>query len=84
MHLKNGLLQSSVLIYTADIPETCSRKFIDADAITLAYQHKNIQQAENVLTIYLATLKEYFRTWKIIPNIYTNNYTMRAYYPNTI
>lgn len=72
--LQDGLPQGSVLapllfnVYTADLPNTKSRKFIYADDIALAIQHKDTHQTELVLTDDLASLKEYFRTWKLNPN----------------
>lgn len=73
-HLNDGLPQGSVLspllfnVYIADIPATQSRKFIYADDIALATQHVDLLNTEVTLTKDLATLKEYFRTWKLRPN----------------
>lgn len=73
-HLNNGLPKGSVLapflfnIYTANLPETLSRKFIYADDIALASQHNNIHITEETLNHDLTTLRDYFKSWKLQPN----------------
>jgi len=72
--LKDGLPQGSVLapllfnVYTADLPQTRSRKFIYADDIALATQNKDLGRTESVLSQDLETMKRYFDSWKLKPN----------------
>lgn len=72
--LKNGLPQGSVMssflynIYTSDLPETKSRKFMYADDNALAYQSKSFTEIENTLNEDLQLLAEYFKNWRLRPN----------------
>jgi hypothetical protein len=72
--LKDGLPQGSVLapllfnVYTADLPQTQSRKFIYADDIALATQSKDLGRTEYTLTQDLETMKRYLDKWKLKPN----------------
>lgn len=72
--LNNGLPQGSVLapllfsLYTADMPETRSRKFGYADDWAITTSHKDIDVTENVLTNVLTILCAYFRKWRLQPN----------------
>lgn len=72
--LNNGLPQGSVLspilfnLYTHDLPETVSRKFMYADDINLTVQRNNFAEAEDVLTQDLQILDDYFKKWRLQPN----------------
>lgn len=72
--LNNGLPQGSVLapilfnLYTHDLPETVSQKFIYADDICLIAQQPNFTEAEDILNKDLHALDEYFRMWRLKPN----------------
>jgi hypothetical protein len=72
--LNNGLPQGSVLapilfnLYTSDLPDTVSRKFIYADDIAVATQHTDFRAAENVLTEDLRSITTYLRQWRLKPN----------------
>lgn len=65
--LNNGLPQGSVLssflysIYTSDLPETVSRKFIYADDIAIAFQAKSFEEIEEMLNADLEKLNDYFK-----------------------
>lgn len=69
--LQNGLPQGSVLspmlfnIYTADVPETMSRKFTYADDIAIVAQTKTFEEMESILNKDLDTLHRYFEKWHL-------------------
>lgn len=73
--LNNGLTQGSSMsrflynIYTSDMPPTKSRKFIYADDNALAYQSKSFEEIEKTLNEDLELLSEYFKNWRLRPNI---------------
>lgn len=56
-------------LYTGDIPVNCSRRFIYADDIILSYQHKHIQQAEEVLTYNLAFYLGHYKPQNFIKTV---------------
>ena len=72
--LQNGLPQGSVLaptlfnLYTADIPQTTSQKFIYADDIALLAQGPSFSNIEASLNEDLGHLCSYFKEWHLIPN----------------
>jgi len=72
--LNNRLPQGSVLapvlfnIYTHDLPETTSKKFVYADDICLATQSKKFDTIEHTLEEYLYALEKYFKKWRRKPN----------------
>ena len=65
--LNNGLPQGSVLapllfnLYTSDLPQTISRKFIYADDLALTYRHNDFNTLENALSTDLDTMYQYFK-----------------------
>jgi len=71
--LKNGVPQGSVLapllfnIYISDLPTTVSRKYAYAYANDLAIMHADgdWQAVERVLSKDMATVDDYFQTWKL-------------------
>ena len=71
---KNGLPQGSVLaptlfnLYTNDLPETISRKFIYADDMCCATQARNFDKLEETLNTDVAEIVDYCRKWRLIPN----------------
>jgi hypothetical protein len=71
---RNGLPQGSVLspllfiIYTSDLPNTQSRKFIYADDIAITCQDNILENAAETLTQDLKAMEKYFNTWKLKPN----------------
>ena len=73
--LLNGVPQGSVLapilfnIYTADIPNCTSRKFIYADDIALLRRSRNFEDLESCLSNDLSTFKEYFQNWRLKLNL---------------
>jgi|UniRef100_A0A2S2QPE9 hypothetical protein len=74
--LHNGLPQGAVLspmlfnIYTADMNDTVSRKFIYADDVALVTQATSFEEIESVLNVDVARLKNFFQKWylKLNPN----------------
>jgi hypothetical protein len=72
--LNNGLPQGSVLspllfnLYTSDLPQTSSRKFIYADDLALTFQHNNFDTIENTLSNDLKIMSQYFVNWRLCPN----------------
>src|SRR6195952_2869994 len=73
-YLNNGLPQGSVLspllfnVYTSDLPETTSRKFIYADDLALTFQHSSFDQLETTLNRDIQIMVQYFRNWRLCPN----------------
>ena len=71
---KNGLPQGSVLaptlfnLYTSDLPETTSRKFIYADDICCAHQERSFEQLDVVLNEDIQRLTDYCKEWKLKPS----------------
>lgn len=74
--LQKGLPQGAVLspmlfnIYTADMTDTVSRKFIYADDVALVTQATSFEKIESVLNADVAKVKKYFQKWhlKLNPN----------------
>lgn len=72
--LNNGLPQGSVLspllfnIYTSDLPNTHSEKFIYADDICLISQSVDFETSEITLENDLKKMDEYFQVWRLKPN----------------
>lgn len=72
--IKNGLPRGSVLapllfnIYTNDMPQTDSRKFIYADDLALSTQHKDMESAAVILSSDLSKLDAYYKKWRLQPN----------------
>ncbi|KAG5868873.1 hypothetical protein JTB14_014318 [Gonioctena quinquepunctata] len=50
-------------LYTADIPETDSRKFAFANDLAVAFSHKSIESTEEI-----PNLRQYHRKWRLTPN----------------
>ena len=69
--LVNGVPQGSVLspilfnIYTHDIPQLLSEKYIYADDIALLHCHPHIAAIEKTLSLDLKTLSQYFHNWRL-------------------
>ena len=69
--LNNGLPQGSVLapclfnLYTSDLPNTVSKKFIYADDLALVYQCEDFEEAEKVLEKDLHTMNDYYLDWRL-------------------
>lgn len=72
--LNDGLPQGSVLscvlycLYTSDLPNTQSRKFIYADDIAMAAQAKAFEDVEKILRTDLCKMSFYFAKWRLKPN----------------
>jgi len=72
--VQNGLPQGSALsptlfnVYTADMTETKSRKFMYADDIGLIAQCNSFEQLEDTLNEYLKILQNYFLQWYLTLN----------------
>jgi len=72
--LNNGLPQGSVLapllfnLYTSDLPNTKSNKFIYVDDIALLCQEKIYELCELQLTEDLSEINKYCKNWRLIPN----------------
>lgn len=72
--LNNGLPQEPVLapfifdIYMADMPDTVSEKFQNADDTALVIQAPLFGKLENTLNAYLLTLEREFKSWRFKPN----------------
>lgn len=73
--LNNGLPQGSVLaptlfnLYIHDLPISISRKFIYADDMAFALQHKSFAHIEDTLTADLKLLSQYCAKWRLSPSI---------------
>ena len=69
--LFNGLPQGSVLspvmfnIYTSNLPETQSKKFLFADDKALAIQAQSFEAAEMILERDLGLLDQYYTDWRL-------------------
>lgn len=69
--LHNGLPQGAVLssmlfnIYTADMTDTVSRKFIYANGVALVTQATSFEEIETVLNADVARLKHFFQKWHL-------------------
>ena len=69
--LVNGVPQGSVLspilfkIYTHDIPQLVSEKYIYANDIALLHCHTQIVAIEETLSLDLKTLSQYFHNWHL-------------------
>ena len=55
-------------LYTNDLPETVSRKFIYADDICCALQKKSFEELEKGLNLDLEALAGYCHQWRLIPS----------------
>jgi hypothetical protein len=72
--LKNGVPQGSVLapllfnIYTSDLPQTQSKKYIYADDIALMITRKSFQPIEQSLSEDVEEMSLYFRKWRLKMN----------------
>ena len=72
--LNDGLPQGSVLaptlfnLYIYDLPLSISRKFIYADDMVFAYQHKLFSELEQTLTSDLHGLSIFCKNWRLIPS----------------
>lgn len=72
--LNDGLPQGSVLssvlycLYTSNIPNTHSRKFIYADDIAIGAQAKKFEEIEKALRSDLQRMSFYFAKWRLKPN----------------
>ncbi len=73
--LNNGLAQGSVLscllfnLYIHDLPPSISRKFLYADDMSYAYQHKLFSKLNEVLTKYMTEFVQFCKRWRLTPNI---------------
>ena len=72
--LKNGVPHGSVLapllfnIYTSDLPQTTSSKYIYADDIALMISSKSIAELNKTLSTDLTSLDRYFHQWRLKMN----------------
>ena len=70
--LINGLPQGSVLapilfnIYTYDLPDTDSKKYVYADDICLGIRGKQAEEISSTLSKDMHTLFSYFKKWRLI------------------
>lgn len=75
MKLNNGLPQGSVLspllfnLYIHDMPPSLARRFMYADDIAFAIQHKSFAEIESILTSVMAEFAGYCRFWRLNPSI---------------
>lgn len=73
--INDGLPQGSVLscvlycLYTSDIPNTQSRRFMYADDIAMAAQAKTFEDIEVMLRSDLRKMAFYFAKWRLKPNV---------------
>ena len=69
--LKNGVAQGSVLaptlynLYTADLPDTLSSKYIYADDVALAAACLSFREVEEVLTEDMEKISKYMQKWRL-------------------
>ena len=69
--LKNGVPQGSVLapllfnLYTSDLPETQSKKYIYADDIALMISGKTFGPIEQPISEDLDNMSRYFNNWRL-------------------
>lgn len=72
--LNNGLPQGSVPstllfnLYVSDLPPSLSRKFLYADDMTYAVQHKCFNAINQALTNDMEAFVNYCKRWRLIPN----------------
>lgn len=72
--LTNGVPQGSVLapllfnIYTHDLPQTISKKFVYADDLALKSTHSDFPEIELELSVDVDTLRLYFTNWRLKVN----------------
>ena len=70
--LINGLRQGSVLapilfnIYTYDLPDTVSKKYVYADDICLGVRGKQAEEISSTLSKDMDTMFSYFKKWRLI------------------
>jgi hypothetical protein len=73
--LNNGLPQGSVLaqilfnLYMSDIPIMVSKQFQNDDDISLTFQANSFAECETTLEADLDKLDEFFRRWRLQPNM---------------
>lgn len=73
--LNNGLAQGSVLscllfnLYIHDLPPSIARKFLYADDMAYAYQHKLFSKINHALTKDMAEFVRFCKRWRLVPNI---------------
>jgi len=70
LHFKIGIRRGSILkllfsIYTSGIPATVSRKYAYANNLAIMHADGDWQTVEGVLSKDVATLGEYYQTWKL-------------------
>jgi len=85
--LKNGVPQGCVLapllfnIYIFHLPTTVSRKYAYADDLAIMDADGDWQAVEGVLSKDMATVGEYFQTWKL--KLSTTKTVSAAFHPNS-
>lgn len=55
-------------LYIKDLPATTARIFIYANDIALAYQSKDFESLENILSENLDILHKFYNQWRLKPN----------------
>ena len=82
--LKNGVAEGSILaptlynLYTADLPDTLSSKYIFADDVALAAACPSFREVEEVLTEDMEKTSKYMQKWRL--KISTNKTVTSIFY----
>ncbi|EFA12544.1 putative RNA-directed DNA polymerase from transposon BS-like Protein [Tribolium castaneum] len=71
---QGGIISITLQVYTSDLPETLSRKFVYADDIALTFQHKEFHRLEEQLITFTQSTLVSFLTVRSPTSFTSKNY----------